>query len=346
MLWLLAIVVTCSVLFTAYWIWMRPAPLLPTGQHVEIIESSWEPTTEPATEPARNATLVIVNGQIRGGILCLKSLKRRILDYYQADLALVIPYEHENDEVVDWEMLARYVLKVKEQDDWGPELSRINRGNTSWEILRQPPIDQHWQFLGGVKNQTGSAGILLAYRYYARVLLRAILEIEHYDWVIYVRADYVYLCSPPPLHNLNPHIIYVPHCENYGGFTDRFTIMTSQKADVYLGITEDLLHDGMFWRELLTGHCGDNANLECLLKLYLNHRGQEVDFFSPVSFTIRRHTDPTRWSAGMESEIGRPFGFRLKYETEYIMATETCREILGSDVNYTEYLSEMFFPHR
>ena len=177
MLWLLAIVVTCSVLFTAYWIWMRPAPLLPTGQHVEIIESSWEPTTEPATEPARNATLVIVNGQIRGGILCLKSLKRRILDYYQADLALVIPYEHENDEVVDWEMLARYVLKVKEQDDWGPELSRINRGNTSWEILRQPPIDQHWQFLGGVKNQTGSAGILLAYRYYARVLLRAVLEI-------------------------------------------------------------------------------------------------------------------------------------------------------------------------
>ena len=247
--------------------------------------------------------------------------------------------------MLHWESQAHYVLKVKEHDDWGPELSRINRGNTSWDLLRPPPPDKHWQFLGGVKGEAGSAGILLAYRYYARKFLQFIMEIQPYDWIIYVRSDYVYLCSPPPLLHLNPQKIYVPRCENYNGISDRFTIMTSEKADIYLGITEDLLAHTEFWREYLEGNCGNNINLECLIKLYLLRHGQVVDFFNPVSFTIKRDSDPTRWRGGMGSYIGsgRPYGFRLKYPDEYHFASKTCSsEMLGNNVNFTEYLSEMF----
>ena len=328
MLWLLAVFVACSLIFTAYWLWSSPN--LPPPQYET--ETSW-------TSPG-NSTLVIVNGQIRGGILCWKSFKRHILDHYQADLALVKPYERENDEVLHWEMQARYILKVNEHEDWAPEFTRINRGNRSWEILRQPATEM-WQFLGGVKGQRGSAGILLAYRYYARMFLRSILEIQPYHWVIYVRSDYVYLCSPPPIIDLNPRKLYMPLCEHYGGYSDRFTIMTSEKADIYLGITEDLLAHGEFWHEYLKENCGGNANLECLIKLYLHRRGQEVEFFSPVSFTVRRDTDPTRWSAGTESDVGRPYGFRLKYQDEYILAAETCKLTIGSGGNVTGYLSEM-----
>ena len=281
-----------------------------------------------------------MNGQIRGGILCWKSFKKHILDHYQADLALVKPYERENDEVVHWEMQARYVLKVKEHEDWAPELTKINHGNSSWEILREPAME-HWQFLGGVMGQPGSAGILLAYRYYASIFLRSILKIEPYHWIFYVRSDYVYLCSPPPIIALNPRKLYMPLCEHYGGYSDRFTIMTSEKADIYLGITEDLLAHGEFWHEYLKENCGGNANLECLIKLYLHRRGQEVEFFPPVSFTVRRDIDPTRWSAGAESDVGRPYGFRLKYQDEYRLAAETCKSTIGGDGNVTGYLSEM-----
>ena len=328
MQWLLALFVACSFILTALWLWSPPT------------YSTTQVETEATWISPGNATLVIVNGQIRGGILCWKSFKRHILDHYQADLALVKPYERENDEVVHWEMQARYVLKIKEHEDWAPEFTRINRGNTSWGILRQQPVEI-WQFLGGVKGQQGSAGILLAYRFYARMFLRSILEVEPYQWVIYVRSDYVYLCSPPSVISLNPRKIYVPECEHYGGVSDRFTIMTSEKADIYLGITEDLLAHGKFWREYLKEFCGGNANLECLIKVYLHRQGQEVAFFSPVSFTVRRDTDPTRWSAGIESDIGKPHGFLLKYPSEYRSAEETCKPIIGMSTNVTEYLSEM-----
>ena len=329
--WPLKGLVACGVILilTLYWSWPSP------GNPSAITETKWK-------SPG-NSTLIIVNGQIRGGILCWKSFKRHMLDHYQADLALVKPFERENDEVVHWEGKARYILKVKEHEDWGPELTRINRGNGSWEIILLK-ANENFEFeLGGVRNHNGSAGILLAYRYYARVFLGSILEIESYHWVIFVRSDYVYLCSPPPVISLDPRAIYVPDCEHYGGVSDRFTIMTAEKADLYLGITEDILAHGELWRDRIRRVCGYYTNFECLIKAYLQHHAVEVGFFSPVSFTVRRKIDPFRWSDGNNtSRFGESFGLQLKYPNELHFATETCAKIMGrSNVNFTRYLTQM-----
>ena len=119
--------------------------------------------------------------------------------------------------------------------------------------------------------------------------------------------------------------------------------MTAEKADLYLGITEDILAHGELWRDRIRRVCGYYTNFECLIKAYLQHHAVEVGFFSPVSFTVRRKIDPFRWSDGNNtSNFGEPFGLQLKYPNELHFATETCAKIMGrSNVNFTRYLTQM-----
>ena len=144
--------------------------------------------TRSSRIPRNRTPLVIVNGQIRGGPHCWLTFKRYVLDYFMADLALLKPRVNENDEAVFWEQRARFVMDVEEHEEWGTELTRINGGNSSWDILIKNTT-QFRTLLGGVQGQIGSSGILLAYRHYARFFLRDILRTEAYQWVVYVRSD-------------------------------------------------------------------------------------------------------------------------------------------------------------
>ena len=282
------------------------------------------PSGEPPSTPSKGATVVIVNGQIRGGIHCWVTFKRYLLDYYGADLALLKPQVKENEETVHWERRARYILNVKEHDDWGPEFTRINRGDTSWEILVRNTTSFQ-RLLGGIRGQMGSSGILLAYRYYARYFLREILQSQAYQWVVYVRSDYVYLCSPPHPLSLDRGKIYIPQGEEYGGYTDRFTMLPVEKSDLYFGMTEDLLSNTKFWYDhLIRRGCKPSINLECFIKCYLLRHNQYVELFPHVAFTVRRESDPTRWSSGGRSDLFRPYGLLLKYPPEFQAARSNC----------------------
>ena len=282
-----------------------------------------QPTRSPSTAQRPNATLVIVNGQIRGGILCWISFKRYVLDYYKADLALIKPQVEDNPETKHWLKRARYVLSIKEFRNWIHELTRINRGNSSWEVLIENSTIVPALF-GGVRGQMGSSGIILAYRHYARSFLKKILKTQSYKWVLYVRSDYVYLCSPPHPWSLSPDKIYIPVGEEYGGFTDRFTLLSAEKADVYFAMTEHLLSHAHFWLEQLQQHCVLAINIECYIGLYLNLTHQTVEQFSHVSFTVKRSVDKSRWSAGKHDKLFDPIGLLLKYPAEFTRARETC----------------------
>ena len=283
------------------------------------------PSRRPTSDPSKGFTLVIVSGQIRGGIHCWVTFKRYLLDYYGADLALLKPQVKENEESIYWERRARYVLNVKEHEDWGQELTRINHGDASWEILVRNTTS-FLGLLGGVFGHTGSSGILLAYRYYARYFLKEILQSQTYQWVVYVRSDYVYLCSPPHPLSLDRAKIYIPEGEGYGGFTDRFTILPVEKADLYFGMTEDLLSNSKFWyNNLLRKNCQWKINLECFIDSYLIRFSQHVELFPHVAFTVRRDSDPTRWAEGGKNILFyHNFGLRLKYPPEFHAARNNC----------------------
>lgn len=282
-----------------------------------------QPIRTPSAARKLNATLVIVNGQIRGGILCWISFKRYVLDYYKADLALIRPQVEDNQEAKHWIKRAKYVLSIKEFRNWIHELTRINRGNSSWEVLIEnstlvPAL------LGGVRGQMGSSGIILAYRHYARSFLKKILKSQYYKWIVYVRSDYVYLCSPPHPWSLSPDRIYIPLGEEYGGFTDRFTLLSAEKADIYFAMTEHLLSNAYFWFEQLQLNCVLTINIECYIKMYLNFTHQTVEQFPHVAFTVKRGVDKTRWSAGKHDRLFDPIGLLLKYPAEFTRARETC----------------------
>ncbi|CAK0825714.1 unnamed protein product, partial [Prorocentrum cordatum] len=119
------------------------------------------------------------------------------------------------------------------------------------------------QFLGGVANcHVGSSGILLAYRYIVQQRLRELRAQRGgknpYKWVVLTRADYLYGCDLPSLHNFSKvdgqHFVAdaynVPDEQGYRGITDRFSVLPGDLADKVLDVPRYLLSEPDFWKEL------------------------------------------------------------------------------------------------
>ena len=62
--------------------------------------------------------LVMIAGSFRGGPLAWRSLKLRVLDYYEADLCIIGP-DTASDYVKPLRNMATYVFDFPDRDDWG-----------------------------------------------------------------------------------------------------------------------------------------------------------------------------------------------------------------------------------
>ncbi|KAK3252765.1 hypothetical protein CYMTET_37956 [Cymbomonas tetramitiformis] len=234
-----------------------------------ILEASREEDTAPTR------VLVVVNGQLRGGLLAWRSLTKYVLKPYAADLALLGPPETEEAKRASYlRKRAKYLWEVVERDDWGEVLDSLSQDHKlrfGWRALclsRQ--VEPPPQFLGGVKpcHHNGSAAILLAYRYLALQKLEELELISVYDWFIYTRSDYVYLCPPLPLRLFPKDAIYVPTGQGYGGYTDRHALIPSSLVRLALNITSDFVLHWQYWYDLVDTHLktqpSQQVNLEVL----------------------------------------------------------------------------------
>ncbi|KAK3250291.1 hypothetical protein CYMTET_40341 [Cymbomonas tetramitiformis] len=169
--------------------------------------------------------LVVVYGQLRGGRLAWRTLTKRILEYYTADLALLGPPKADQTNRASYlHQKAKYVWDVDEKPDWGVVLDDVSQDDQLRFKWRRLCLIKE-QFLGGVKpcNHSGSGGIQLAYRHLALQKISTAQLVSVYDWFIYTRSDYVYLCSPLPIKLLPNDAIYLPTGQGYGGYTDRWS---------------------------------------------------------------------------------------------------------------------------
>jgi hypothetical protein len=273
-----------------------------------------------------SSVLVIVYGTLRGGPVAWSSLQHFVVDYYNADLALLGPEDARNG-TESLRQRAKFIWTLPEYEDWADGFMIISGGDDGWRNFCALQDEQDIQVLGGVGNcHTGASGILLAYRYF---LIDKLLEHDitfSYDWIVFTRSDYCYLCSPPPLARLEHRTVHVPAGEEYFGYTDRFSLFPAGMALTVLGVTEDLVLNWSFWirKFKYLKRRYHVVNIEMVLKSYWDLRGLPVTQFPLTAFTVKTQLDGSRHSKGVADPRLAPYGLLAKYPTEVKRASATC----------------------
>jgi len=281
--------------------------------------------------------LVVVIGQLRGGEMAWESLRRRLLKPWNADLALMTDIKDERNLRSSLFKDVVYKWHVPEPDDWGDVLDKIPGIREDWRAQICPMLEG--QFLGGVKNcHTGSSGILLASRYLLQQHLRQLRsDGVAYKWVVLTRADYLYGCDLPSLHNFSKvdgqHFVAdaynVPDEQGYRGITDRFSVLPGDLADKVLDVPRYLLSEPDFWKELGVhgrGSCHGKriCNLEGVLASYCQRAGIKYHTYRHPAFTVRQANDPGSWSQGHHLETLDGYDLMSRYPDEFKSTMAIC----------------------
>jgi hypothetical protein len=175
------------------------------------------------------------------------------------------------------------------------------------------------QFLGGIKDDhnqhPGSAGILIFFRWF---LLKNLIDndlINKYDRFVITRSDFIYQLPHPKLEHLNEKNIWIPDCENYGGYTDRHAVLSKSNIESYLNILNNfVLFSNYYFMKMKNNF--EEWNLERVIYFHLmqNNVLHLVKDFPYVMYAVRNINGSTRWSKGVFS---KHFGYYIKYDSEY-----------------------------
>jgi hypothetical protein len=325
-------------------------------------------------KPVKNKVLVIINGEIRGGSAAYNSTIKYLLDFYHADLAIIGPgrLQHDNAEGEYLRLRAKYYWILPEMDDYGiyidplasvvglPPGSDINR---NWRELCQMKA----QFLGGVQRtrlggiyspertysydcHIGSAGILFVYRAIVAQYVRELGLTSKYDWFIYTRADYLYLCYPPPIEHYitDVNAVYIPRFEGYGGYTDRHVYASSKTILPYLDLTAYMLRNWETVRDVMLSVKHSNArNIEIMIAVYLEAINMTVRTVDQMMLTVRRpnSSDYSSFHARdkrhrVNNDIAKLYpneNLLVKYQAEFNIAHNSCRGDYRRKMGYRPY---------
>ena len=259
-------------------------------------------------------TLIIILSETREDKLTYDNFKQNVLDPLNGDLCVCIGIKDNYDYENNYYKNALYKFVYKEPDDFGSafdeaynELLPIKKDESiiinNEEILKTPI---HWreflkikdQFLGGIKDahnqHTGSAGILLFFRYF---LLKNLLDndlINKYDRFIITRSDFIYLLPYPNMDLLDEQYIWIPDGEQYGGYTDRTAVLSKKNVVSYLNILNTIiLKSNDYYNKM---NISDNWNLERLIKFHITEQNINVKLFPYIMYSIRSINGNTRWS--------------------------------------------------
>jgi hypothetical protein len=174
------------------------------------------------------------------------------------------------------------------------------------------------QFLGGIKDKhnqhQGSAGILIFFRWF---LLKNIIEndlINKYDRFIITRSDFIYQLPHPKVEVMNENYIWIPDCEQYGGYTDRHVVLSKNNIEPYLNILNNfVLRSNDYFMKMKNK---SDWNLEQLIKFHLeqNNKLHLVKEIPYIMYSVRNINGTTRWVLG---DYSYEHGYYIKYQTEY-----------------------------
>jgi len=194
------------------------------------------------------------------------------------------------------------------------------------------------QFLGGVKDphnqHPGSAGILIFFRWF---LLKNLIDnnlINKYDRFIITRSDFIYQLPHPKIELMNENCIWIPDCENYGGYTDRHVVLSKKNIESYLNIFNNfVLRSNEYFIKMKNYN---QWNLEKVIKFNLQQNNvlHLVKEFPYVMYSVRNLNGTTRWQKGIYSN---KLGYFIKYKTEYDKSNYYKNKFENSGLDINEF---------
>ncbi len=276
--------------------------------------------------------LIIILGGVRAHQLTWQSFQSHFWDRWDCDLAVCMSTRPNVTHDDPFTLLAKYKWLYPEPADWADafNFAATTEGRTvdSWRsILRVRGI-----LFGGIQDPAlegtsqSSAGIVMFYRWFLLHCMRRDGVDMLYDRFIITRPDYLYEVPHPPSEVLDPSYIWSPAGEDWGGVTDRHTIVSRADLETVLTPLRTLLVNPEPLYEVLKQD--DSWNLEKFLAFHLYNAGvlHRVRRFPSCMYTVRGKDDPAFWPTGHWSE---ELGLHLKYPDEYA-STQRTKAMLGN----------------
>ena len=236
-------------------------------------------------------TLVCIIAQTRSHEVTWENFNKNVLNELDADLAVCIGvtknYNYQNP---FWKN-AKHKWTVQEYGDDYTEAFNYaqkeilkdlqkKKEEDDWKILLN--IKDFW--LGGIKNFTskdktelthnlnwkkdrvGSSSILIFYRWLLLQKLKEENLIEKYDRFIITRSDFFWPIKHPPLSSMRSDSVWIPDGEGYGGYCDRYALVSKDDIIEYLSLIKPILIEPKKLYNLMKHK--NNWNLEMYIKLY------------------------------------------------------------------------------
>lgn len=267
--------------------------------------------------------LVIMLCSTRANKLTWDSLKKNVLDPLGADLALSVSVTGGSSSATRDDQLrqnAKFIWEVKDppQNDYGYHYKEVAKtcGHPDVDMGRFNCINT----FGGIHGQRGSGAMLWYFRY---VALQGVVhhpnEMQGYTHFVLTRSDYNYT-APHPLLLLDSALM-IPDGEDYGGITDRHTVVPRELFPVATGMLFEMLTRS-------NGTWCDRANPEALLKRWYKDKGLKIRRFPRTMYAVTSKStqQAAHWSRGT-AHPDFTGNILLKYPREYESAKRNAEEL-------------------
>ena len=269
----------------------------------------------------RGKTLVVVLNEIRGSRITLQPLLQTGLSQLDWTLAYCGAAATPGDN--PYSGVAKYLWEFDEPADWLEELKEIVPEDLYRFFLDPNEVDGISTFAGDIQLWI-SAWIQILFRFRALEKINELGLEEDFDWIFFVRSDYLFSSPIPATQNLkNPNLVLMAG-DSYGGLNDRFLGFPATLGQVvrkaldyrnpeFVGEGQELFH---FMR------MQSSRNPETLLWYSLNKSDliRAPSFVCQMGMCVRPNEEMSRWSTGYWSKRRRAF---VKYPTELLL-TRLC----------------------
>jgi hypothetical protein len=257
------------------------------------------------SQKKKESTIVVLLGNPRGGTKAWESLKKNLIEPYDADLAICFGEQNNKSGILY--QRAKYIWEIKEYEKWEDYYFEHFKINQSW--IQSFNLGKESGF-SGLFGTIGSGAIFCAFLHYVyNFKIEVLLK---YERIIITRADFFYIDKLPILSN---KYFWTPSGNGYGGIYDRFHMFPSLYIHDVLGIVNKYINSEQF---LLDFKDKSPPNLEKSFLNYFTRNGiiKKYKKFPRKQFLVKTNDDSTRWG---QTNIQVPYNddLNIKYLDEY-----------------------------
>jgi len=282
-------------------------------------------------EPPLPRVLAVVLNQTRGFSLVRSALRDVGFRHYETRFAFC--GADVNDEAASFD----YYWNFSEPDDWRLTLQQ-NMPRATFDFFFTS--DSEFASRLSLNQELWTSGFIQMY--FRDEAMKRILELgldSEYEWIFFLRADYLFEQPIPGLTSLNDLDVISLDGDSYGGVNDRFLGFSAGVcipiASAFRMASLDSEKGGQTLTDFLENQDSPNPEQALLFLLERESLLSRTALVPQHGYCVRGPTESPRWSMGFWSSKR---GLFVKYPTE-LLATKINR-VLGSLVSQVRPLAK------